>query len=253
MSLNRDDIELIEKYIDNDLSGEESISFQNRMKDEDFFEELRLQESTAMSIKRLQDLQLKEELRRHLAAQRDLENDGNTVRFSNKRYMYWAAAAIAIVIVSFFVLKQKNEPVGSLYLSYYKPYPMAGNTRGETNPAIHQAFEKYTAGDYREAAVLLQQLLAEKPSTYDHALLELLLGNCYLNLDESQKALASFKKARYGPDQLLKQHAQWYYMLALLKQEKLQEVRVVLKQIVQTRTIYHQQASTLLEQLEQHR
>jgi tetratricopeptide (TPR) repeat protein len=250
MPLDNNDIILIEKYLDNDLSQAEHNLFNSRVKDEDFSEELKLQQSTANALEYLFKQQLKESLRQQLHTHKsdESQNKKTTVDF-NKKYFYWAAAAIAFVIISIIAIRPGNTDAEALYLAYYKPYPVVNITRSLLNTNTHPAFEKYGEQDFQQAAVLFEQLLKDNTSGYNPALLQLLLGNCYLNTGEFQKAVTSFKNASNSADPILNQHAKWYTALALLRAGNQAETLRLLQELMRSDSMYKSQAGNLMDEL----
>jgi tetratricopeptide (TPR) repeat protein len=250
MPLSNNDITLIEKYLDDDLSADENDVFNSRIQDTAFTEELKLQQSTANALKHLFEQQLKEELRQQLGTYRqdELDSKKTTSRF-NKTYFYWAAAAIAFVIIFILAIRQKSTSDEALYLTYYKPYHVGNSTRSLPASNNHLAFEKYTEGDFQQAAILLEQLLKDNTQGYNTALLQLLLGNCYLNTGELQKAVASLKSAANSDDPILSQHAKWYSALALLKLGNRSETLRLLQELTSSDSIYQKQAGNLMDEL----
>lgn len=251
MPLSSNDIILIEKYLDDDLSQAEHDLFNSRVKDEAFSEELKLQQSTGNALKEIFKQQLKEEFRQQLHAHRsdESQNKKTTVNFSKKKYFYWAAAAIAFIIISIIAIRPGNTDAEALYLAYYKPYPVVNVTRSLPNTNTHPAFEKYGDQDFQQAAVLFEQLLKDNTAGYNPALLQLLLGNCYLNTGELQKAVTSFKNASDSADPILNQHAKWYTALALLRSGNQAETLRLLQELTGSDSMYKSQAGNLMDEL----
>lgn len=249
MALPENDILLIEKYIDEELTESDRELVRSRMKDDFFSGELKFQVTVARAFRKMHEHELKNELKGHLRHY----NKGTRVISKPLPWatIYWAAAISAIVVASFLVLLQsdKNVAADTLFTAYYKAYPAAIVTRGHSHDLNNLAFQKYHNGEYATAAPLLAKLIEEGNDSYNESFLQLLLGNCYLNLHQVDKASTVFQKVMASDEKILAQHAHWYYTLALLKNHNLPQVLVELDNMINSNSIYSKQAQKLKEDL----
>lgn len=120
------------------------------------------------------------------------------------------AASLVIAIVFLPSLFQGNSK-DDLYASYYEPYPMALNQRGDGDNDLNQAISMYTETKYEESAAKFKAL-------YDS-------GNDNVHLlyaASSEQANGNYQKAVELYDQVIEtqdakvvEQAKWYKALAL--------------------------------------
>lgn len=245
MPLDDNDITLIEKYIDNALSQGEAELFNSRLKDQTFYDEFKLQEAVAGSLKVVYRKKLKDELKQRLP---EIRND--VVPFRKRQYFYWAASVAVITVISLiFFFIQRQHSAGSVFVAMYKPYPAAPVTRGQAEVPEHPAFEMYRRGNYQEAATMFNQLISENNPAFNETLLQLLLGNCYLNTDHFDQAAICFKNVMDSRQGILEQHGKWYYALTLLKDNKIDQSVSVFTEIRDSESIYSHRAQEAIDQL----
>lgn len=252
MSLSEKDILLIEKFIDNDLSGEEREIFDQRIKDSEFNDELRFQERIAKSIHRVHHDELKAGLKAQLA-DKNYSNDGHVGGHKKANYIYWAAAVIVFICVGYYAVFNnavENSPA-ALFVSYYKPYPVTTATRGQFDGLNHPALKKYHVGEYQQAAVMLEELVRDRARDFNESFLQLLLGNCYLNTGRLEEAKHRFLQVKNSGESIFRQHGGWYYALTLLKEDSLHEAASWLKEIETSGSVYSRQARELRSKLEE--
>ena len=247
MLLSDHDIDLIQRYIDNNLSDDELTLVKSRIADKEFYDELKLQKTIASGLEEQQRLKLREELKGSL---RNVKIDVDDFREGKSVRWYWAAAAVvALAVVSLiYFLPSPKEAAGSLFQAYYKPYPIAPLVRGD-NTQTTEVLEKYNTGDYTGAAELLTGSISKASSEEEKIYLKLLLGNCYLNTNQLQNAMLLFKEVMESKELLLAQHATWYYALALVRNNEIDKAVTVLNDIIELKSMYAGQALELQKSL----
>ncbi len=241
--IREDDKALIEKFIDNDLTAEELLLFNSRKKDSAFLNELKFQQTVVESIQLIHRKEERSRLKNML-----MKPAPKSKPVLHLKHWLGIAASIILLVATIFFVSRNTATPQSLYVTYYKPYPI-NLTRDETQ--LMPAFTAYYSQNYEEASVLLEELLSQKDNDFSLSRTHILLGNCYLNTDRLDKALVHFKAAMNSDDPILKQHGQWYYALVLLRQDKIDETSQLLSEVVQSRSLYATQAQALSDALKE--
>lgn len=244
MSLDKEDLILIEKYLEGSISPHEMELFNTKIQNKDFKDELELHQNIAKSLTRVHEKKLKAELKVDLGRIYKANTTSKPFKIRPIFY-YWAATLSAILISAFIYFNVKNS-ARDLFRTYYKPYPVAPMARGELGPMQPSAFERYNNGDFENAVPLFRQLIKEQKNPEDKTLFQLLLGNCLLNINQPNEAIENFDMIIRLGDTVFVQHAQWYKSLALLQMEKKDELQKILEQMKNDDSIYAQRAAGLL-------
>lgn len=228
---------LIDKYLTDLLSESEKEHFMILLADPEFKENVLHEKRVVAALKANE----RAKLRSHLKS-----ISSRTPTAANTFRKLWVAAATVLLIASvgyFFYLN--NLPISQQFDEFYEPYPAVTIQRGEAEE-ISKGLQLYSEEKYGEAAVELTRLAsAEQPVYY------LYLGNCYLQLEEPQKAITAFKALiEVSNDSILTQHSQWYLALAYLKNNEQEMLKDLLHQIIDQKGMYSELASTLLGEVE---
>jgi len=248
MLLKDDDRKLIQDYLDGSLSKEDKQLFDLKIKEKNFSEAVMFYKAVVGGIEEFHREEFKNELKQHLVKTNPKTKKNRSLR------EYWPLAAAVVIIIAvgflYMLLHTETSVTEKIFLSYYKPFPIEVSTRGK--PVTHEftGFEKYNSHDYKEAAVLFEELISRNDSTVNRPLLYLLLGNSYLNTGDIAKAMASFDVVTKSDDVIMAQHGKWYYALALIKTNRSKEALDVLNQIATTTSIYSKPAKEIINKLQ---
>jgi tetratricopeptide (TPR) repeat protein len=237
----------IEKYIDNDLPEEDRKAFSGKLKDNDVVSEMALQRAIATSVEDIHKNNLKAELK-NLLTDKDYTHEAEPVSKTHMLIWYAAASVVAIIVIALiFIARNKSNPE-SLFASYYEVYPAGSSTRG-SNDFNEEALKLYQEEQYQTASGLLEKMIQGNSEKLDKAYVQLLLGNCYLNLGKPNEAADCFSKASLSNDPLIAQSGQWYFALALVRNNKINDASVNLHQIIDSNSVYSKQAENLLQDI----
>src|SRR5690606_12533368 len=237
------DIDLVERYFDNELSEGESALVDKRLKTDAEFKAIFDRERALIRSIRAaglsRDLQLLKEIERGISA----ANRGN-VR-SIQPWYYAAAAAVVLIVVATVWLFPNGETPDELFNDYFTP---VSNTfspalRGDT-PSQPQAFMYYDQGDYATAASLFGEMLAEKADP------DVLLLSANANLAAGNTIVAEENLLTLIRDfDDYDTPAKWYLGLCYLKQGNVDKARAVLEELGQREVFYTGQAKELLQKV----
>lgn len=241
MKLDPNDIALIEKYLDGDLSPEETSIFEEKQENSAAFRE-------AVVFHR--------QLLGHLEAQRKLilkaELQGMmTENVKEERGFEWnwkvfsVAASVLLVLGFVGVLKlQGPTPSQELFQQYFDPYPVMSVVRGDTPNGL-DPLHVYAEGKYGQFV----EIMADERNAIKSSKLQLAYGNALLAIAQPERAIEELETIRQGEDYYL--DAQWYLALAHLRLQNFSETRALLEQLVEQQTFYKSSAKKLIASLEE--
>ena len=245
----QNDIEKIEKYIDGELGNEDLFNFKNLLSnDSDIKRNYNLSLDINKSILEEDVMALREKL--------DYIYKDSIVKrtsvFTRTRFLYSAAASIALLIATGGLVQRLNNPNidnQAIYEKYYSPYEISvtyrsGNT--EMDRLLFNAFEHYEEKDYEQALVLFEKVLQSREK--DMAA-NLYSGISYMEEERYQKAETSFNKIISNNNNLFIEQAKWYLALCYLKTEKIKDAHVILSGIIKEESYYKEMAVWILDDL----
>lgn len=241
------DIELIERYFDNELSNTERSILEERLKNEDSFKSLF--ETEKLLINTIRFNAAKDQLHFLKGVEARLAEQ-KTPSSSRSHWYYYAAAACAGLFFTFYVLLPmlKNTPTEQLYASYFTLHPnvFEPTLRGEqVIDERKEAFRAYDAGEYQLAGELFDKLLKENKEPG----MMLLAGNAHLMTGNIVEAKRTLNDLILHYDDLDLQ-AKWYLSLCYLREGNTEDARKLLKELSDTDISYANKAKELLEEVD---
>jgi hypothetical protein len=240
------DIELIEKYFDEELSEVDAATFERRLNTDDGFRTLVEQEKYLIGAIRMQGLT--DELGQLKRMEATLKDPSlSFLQTSNRRWYILAAAVVSLIIIARFAL-MPPVTTESLYQDHFRPYPniFEPQLRGEARADKRtEAFKAYDKRDYAQAATLFRALLQNQQ---DPGAL-LLLGNSNLMIGNTDEAIANFSQLVNEPSELSVQ-AKWFLSLAYLKKDDTTRALPLLKELAATDVSYAAKAREILKDME---
>ena len=233
MSLNDNDLWLIERYLAEELSGQEEESFQKKMSQSiEFKQEFLLQQQMLFALKQEEDRVLKAELKEYA-----MSTDLWKKKTSSSKIYYYIAASVSLLIIAFYFLQPSSA---SLYEAYYTPLPEIPNVRGDQRQdQLFKAMQQYSIGNYEQAL----QLFKSVNYTDRKGEVDLYVGNCLLILNQPEEAIQTLKQVTELADDQIKSKANWYLALAYLKANNLPMAEEILTEISQREDDMYQQAA----------
>ncbi|MEZ4851393.1 MAG: hypothetical protein R3B93_22820 [Bacteroidia bacterium] len=247
--------EAVQKYADNLLSKEEREEFDRRIREDKTF--AKQVEDYSFLLEGLNALGVEA----FEAKVRQWEKEYKTQSFQRpirKLYQgglrrYYAVAAVIIMLIfplGFLYLNQMNQYSGEeLYAQNFEPYQDLLSDRdasGQGDEDLLKAMEYYNNGFYENAVILLEAYVAIHP---DEPLPGLYLGISYLETGQIDKAMKHFEFTSQDPD--LREMAEWYTALALVKAERMDEAKTILAKIANSEIHYRRtKAKDILDILE---
>ena len=252
MEKHEKELELIERYIGNDLSEEEIEAFNKKLdKDERFraqLEEMRLLIAGVQYSGRNKILQ---GLKDYDATLSEVEVPRGKVIKLSPRWSIGIAASVLLVIASTLVFYRISTKDNSeqLYLAYFAIYPniIDPMQRNDISVGLMEStgFQQYDLGNYEEAIKQFNVSLNQGDDEY--ALFYLAIS--YMQVGQHNQAIESLEQYLQHYSTLNSQ-AQWYLSLSYVKSNELEKAKIQLSKLAAGSSSYSEKAKKLLNQLQ---
>lgn len=204
----------VDHYLAGDLSGHELQSFEKELeRNEDLRKELKLQQeiNSALSEKDVIDLRLQLQIIHKEVEQID-KQPALFYFFKNRAVQVAAASFILLVVMVFFAnqfIQTGSNLNDDLYDRYYNRFEPVNLRSGsvEIDNTYMEALVAYQEENFKKA-----QLLFEEVVSMDYSKMEanLMSGASNMELNKYNKASTSFKKVINHQDNLFIEDAEWY-------------------------------------------
>ncbi|GAB5527666.1 MAG: hypothetical protein Roseis2KO_55380 [Roseivirga sp.] len=245
MNHDQDTYELIERYLQHDLQGDELTRFEQALQqDESLVAEVNLQRS-------VQQLLVEEDVQALDKQLTDLRKDygAETPKLLPFRKIWFAAAAVLMLSIAYIGFFMQADPLSGeeAFTTYFEPYPADNAVRSDDDSLklsqMYQGLEAYERADYGEAMTLLQPLLKESIRARFY------YGVSQLAIGETERAIATLAEMS-NEDSIYEDPAAWYSALGLLKLGEREQAVNLLERIVEVaRGKYRNLAIELLKKL----
>lgn len=240
------DIDLVERYFDNELSESETLTLNERLKTDLEFRNTFAQEKALIGSIRASGL--RRDLRHLKEVEEEIHKSRTTRRQSMIRPWYYSAAAalVVLVVATVWLIPERDTPE-QLFQAYFVPVLNAFETsrRGSSeNSERPIAYQYYDAQNYEMAAQMFGQLLKQGNDP------ELLLLSANANLAIGKTDIAAEHLTRLIRDyDEMDMPAKWYLSLCYLKQGDVEKARAVLEELGRTEVSYTSKAKELLKKV----
>ncbi|WP_299382499.1 tol-pal system YbgF family protein [uncultured Lacinutrix sp.] len=239
---------LFDSYINNELSAEESLAFENRRdSDEAFAQSFRVfLDATIYLQNSIRNEAETNDFKKNLESiSTNHFNKAKAVATKPQpskvfRFAKLAMAASVVIFLGVFAFNQFSNPT---YSDYNAHEPMT-IVRGSVKDLI-AATKAFNNKDYEKANVLLKNVLEKDPENSE---LQLYYAITNIELDNYKVADSQLNKIIAG-ESAYKDRALWYSALSRLKQKNIDATIVLLKQISEEADDY-KEAQKLLDKLE---
>lgn len=238
--------ELFIGYIEETLSVSERESFENRLKNEpsfrddfkDFEETYKMMENQFSSERKQVLASINQADTNFKSSQGSTSSKGKLIQFKPWQY---AVAASVILAVGLFLFQGSNKPT---YADYATHNPISLTQRGDAQNDVKQAETAFNNGDYQEALEEFNTVLKTDPERVEFRLYK---AQALVETNDFTQADTLLKQISEG-NSVYASQAIWWSALSKLKQEKYDEVKVLLKKI-DSNSAEYQQAQDLLQKL----
>jgi tetratricopeptide (TPR) repeat protein len=241
--------DLIQRYLQGDLSNKERLDFEEIIKRAPFLNEdisLYWKLSNIISDSELEIFKKKLEKihAKHFVPP-------VTTKFVINKKLYYAAAIILIFIsIGFYLLKPQNIDTQSLFVEFYKPLSEINVSRSVENKdsiiLLKDAIDYYNNKNYVAASNLFKKIVFNNKKNH---IAKLYLGLCGIELNSLKFAKEHLKSLLNANEMFFSEKAEWYLAMVYLKEEKIDDAKVFLKVIVKRKGEYSKAASSILKRI----
>ncbi len=242
MTTEENDIELLDQYLQNTLAPAERVALEARLQNDEglrnTLEDLKVLQA---GIRESSRMQIKSQL---VEIENKLPQPGKVISF--RPWAVGIAATVVLAVVSILLWPRPTGPQ-ELFAQYFEPYPnvIMPTVRGDLEPdttLMAKAYRAYDSGDYEKAIRFFEQVGTKDEGVY------LYLGNSYLAIDSTEKAIVCFEKVISDFD-VFDEQAEWYLGMAYLKTGDLKEAKSLLSIIATKEGPYKIKAERVLPNL----
>jgi tetratricopeptide (TPR) repeat protein len=254
------DFDIIERYLEGELHGEELEEFESRIiSDPEFASEVKLHRDLEDFLRKKSDYikkreQLEKIYQEVIVQKRKTTEASDKPAKSHYIKLYYKIAAVIVLLIGvatllFFILRPtKNE---KLYAQYFKPLEGGYITRSiEVNPKpedkYHMALDQYNDGHYEKSWKMFKELC-----NVDSIKMDALLygGISAMEINNYKDAISSFKYILKANKRFYDDEANWYIALCYLKIPDIDKAKDLLSKISKSNSFYKENAATILKEL----
>jgi len=229
-----DKLDLLEKYLSEELNPQEQIAFDQLMKnDADFKEEVQL----AVVLNANQRVEKKLHFKKLLAERQTTPAKKDTpVRQLPLRRLRSIAAVLLLgltMAAAWLMFGQSNaNDLVAEGLSQKYAAPVTVRSGEDTDPNWKNAIQAYKDGNYTTAIAALERSIEKDITNIEEK--HFYLGLCYLYQREAdhESAIEHLRKSKQINPNRYAQQANWFISLALLNLQKDEEAKVLLEEMV---------------------
>lgn len=241
------EIELIEKYLNNELSKTESQSVNKMIReDEELSNEFQRRQTAHLSL----DYMIAKDLKTQL---QEMETQGKVVSIKKRRnrrmFIYSIAASILFLIGAFYFIFPSNTMDGSeLALSYYESpdFSIRGNDSAISGQeSLNNGITAFESGNFEQAIQRFEMIQTNNPY---YVLSRYYLGHSFFAQKAFGQASENFRLVKEANDLRYSEEAEWYELLSCLANDE--NCEHLLDNIVADENhSYHSQATKIRKQL----
>lgn len=258
-------IDLIEKYLDNNLDMDELKLFEETLENEEgFVRELNDMEVLVAGIKHsASKTTIEEKLVRIENSMRIMEEEDDqiiskTIFFDFehiKKYSWAIAASLTLLLVTTIALFNIDQTPThqKLYTKYYAPFENYGNKRGPEKAEKNYwnlALAYYDAAQYDSALANFERVqISDYKGSINHPSFSLYKGNTLMKLERHDEAITIFK-GMLADDDGMAIYAKWYLSMCYLYENKTEKLVTLLEEIAEVKvSAFSPKAQEILDQI----
>ena len=210
-------LELIEAYLEGNLSEEEKVDFEVRLLvDKDLEEEFELYKKIVGSFKDIQSENIRKQLQ---AIDEELDNEKNS---STNKFYWWAGIAACLIFLQIYLYKS-NTTI-PLPLEEGLPVLMGDNN----NVEFQNAMQLFKGGKYDASVNRFNRLINSKQ---DNDTLNYFLGYAELNVQQYLSAKTHLEIVHANKSSVFNLKAKYFLAYALYKNNKTEEAKLLLDEL----------------------
>lgn len=227
---------LIEKYLEHKMSSIEREQFEEQIKnDPGLKEELELhrQMGTTLKGEKIHELRsvLKDVDENWVEEKSNQKSMDRTINF---RRIFAVAATVMLLVLAYQFFFSDDSVVSGeqLFADNFQPYQMLLSQRNlsieEKNVVLENAISTYSKGDFDNASKSFQQLSLDDPEDISYQFYQAVAA---LGAEDSENAIASFKKIVSTTNHPFMEQSRWYLSLAYLQLGDVENAKKTLNKI----------------------
>lgn len=225
-NITQEEFERIEAYLNNSLSKEDLLIFENRLQNEEGFASKVDDIKTILSG--IETQALKEQLDKFHAEMPSTVKDTDVFEPKVKSFQWMKIAVAAALIIAagsfWFLNRNSNE---QLYADFYAPDPGLPTTMSSTdNYEFHEAMVSYKQGHFKDA---LKTWTNELKTKIDNDTLNYFVGSALLADKKESEAISYLENVAKQDHSIFKSDALYYLGLAYLKNNNKEKAKEYLQ------------------------
>ena len=238
--------EHIEKYLENLLSTEEKIAFENEIANNPGLEEeVKQHMLIRKAIIQKERIQLREKIKNWRKEEPDLSEPVKTKTIQIQRRVFIAAAIIAMGGLLIWLWKFNLEYNQNLALKFYEPDPDLISTTKDIRSVdpLRNGINYFVKGDLDNAILEFKKFPNNTKALYA-------LGHIYFNMSQYDQAINFFEKtiSKNSPEFIEK--AEWYLLLSYLGNNHPDQAFInLLNKIISDGNFYSEKAQLLKQKI----
>lgn len=257
MNLSEGQYEVIEAYLNNELSAADRTVFENDMQiDAELRTEVTRQRDIRLGLRAIGIEQALERAKAQYKATVATEEMEKTVSRPLVTWRYWAAAASVVVVLGlgYYTYQQANDQQADIAYAetstsdeLVKDFP-SGTLSPDVQAQLLDALTKYKSGKYDQVITQLTTLPADKQTIHYK---NYFLGLSYLVNKQPTEAIPLLNKALTAPSLKIRKKAEWFLALAYVKNNQKEKALPILKTIsIDNANPFQSQAKQVLQKIE---
>ena len=249
MSLNEKDLDMIQRYLDGDLTEADDVQLKSRLDDQEFKEELLFQAQMVDALEEYDYLQIKEEL-----TSDNVTTSTPTPNPSKSSPWKWVLLLLglgSLLYLGWLGYQDGRQDAQTTQFAelvdrYSTPYPVTQLERGVTTDAsqkIPSGMEAYANENWQEALKGFDRLEPQIPQVL------LYKANCHIQLKDYKEALAQLSAINTDKEDII-QNKEWYQAISHLGNSNQSDAKRILSAISANRNhLFYNKSINLLKDL----
>jgi hypothetical protein len=245
-------LELIDRYIYQDLSADEMASFQAELDaNSNLVNEINLIKNIDLALFESDIMLLRNNLQsisEKVISEKKVEQSF-IAKFKKNRILISAVAASLIIFLGITSLLPGKNSHNELYQKFYTTYQTSGISRSfdlATDQTLTAALQKFDNKEYDTAIVLLQKVIDLDQNN--------MVGHFYsgMALQETKKyqaAIGQYQAVIDDKNSLFVQQAKWYIGLCYLQTNENKKAYKILKSLTDKNSFYYSNAQVILQKI----
>lgn len=251
MTLSKRQGDIIDRFLDGDLSGIELEQFRKELDDNPAMQaELKLQQKINDALKEKDIIEFRQQLTEIQQEVVPYSKPVTVRNYSYKKIMGMAASLIVLLTIAFTVKYltgvNSTEKVFTKYYQRYEPLNFRSGS-DEIDLLYRNGLIAYQNEDFEKARNYFEQVLKIDGSRMEANLLN---GASDMELEKYKAASNSFQKVIDQKDNLFIEDAEWYLGLCYLKTKETQKAIGQFSKIANGNSIKKEEARKILKKIE---